>query len=125
MSLYKENLLDHFKNPRNYDLGQIATPNFTHQEANLLCGDAICLKGLVCEGGLKKAVFSGKGCVISQATASILLENCVGKEVTHILGLTDLDLLALIGMDLGPNRIKCATLSLIALQNGISSVRSV
>lgn len=119
MSLYKEILLDHFKNPRHHDQGQIAAPSFTVLEANPLCGDLVQVKGLVLNGVLTQAVFSGSGCVISQGSASILLEHLVGKPTSEILAFGAPDMLALIGMELGPNRIKCALLALIALQNGV------
>lgn len=123
MSLYKEILLDHFKNPRHYDRDDyhaIWQPNFIACEANPLCGDLIQIKGLVQNGKLAKAVFSGSGCVISQATASILLEKYLGAQVDLILNLTSTDVLGLIGMELGPNRIKCALLALVALQDGVN-----
>ncbi len=119
MSLYKEILLDHFKNPRYYDKDQIAHPSFVAMESNPLCGDSIQIKGIVTNGKLQEVVFSGKGCVISQGVASLLLEQYVGMPTQEILALNSADILALIGMDLGPNRIKCALLALIALQSGI------
>ena len=67
----------------------------------------------------KKLVFSGSGCVISQATASMLTEHCIGKNVEEVLALTKDDILKLIGIELGPVRLKCALLALQALQQGI------
>lgn len=122
MSLYKEILLDHFKNPRYYDRGQIdQTASFVACESNPLCGDFIQIKGIVADGKLQDAVFSGKGCVISQGLASLLLDQYITRAVQEILDLTSADILALVGMDLGPNRIKCALLALIALQNGLKA----
>lgn len=120
MSLYKENLLDHFKNPRCKDHGKLVSPSFVAIESNPLCGDLIEIKGVVVQDRLVMAVFSGAGCVISQAAASILLEKYQGSLITEILNLTSQDVLNLIGMELGPNRLKCALLALIALQKGIT-----
>jgi len=133
MSLYKEILLDHYKHPRHH--GTVTNPNFTVTEFNPLCGDLIQISGVTCPAkplatlgyesrNLLEAKFRGKGCVISQATASILLEKYVGKSANEILAITPDDILALIQMELGPNRIKCALLPLIALQNGIKSKES-
>jgi nitrogen fixation NifU-like protein len=119
MSLYKEILLDHFKNPRHYDRGQIASPSFVLAEFNPLCGDLVQVTGVISAGSLLQAAFHGKGCVISQAAASLLLEKYVGCQLNDILNLKSADILNLIGMELGPNRINCAILPLIALQKGI------
>jgi len=121
MSLYREILLDHFKNPRHQDRGQIEQPSFTILESNPLCGDVVQVRGLIVDGRLIQVVFSGTGCVISQGIASILLEKYTGKTVSEVLALNAEDMLNLIGMELGPNRLKCALLALIALQNGIKS----
>jgi nitrogen fixation protein NifU and related proteins len=125
MSLYKEILLDHFKNPRFKDQGQILQPSFVVLESNPLCGDLLEIKGLVVTDKLAQAVFAGSGCVISQAVASLLLEKYTGCLVADILALTKEDMLTLVGMDLGPNRLKCALLALIALQKGLVHVRSL
>ena len=114
MSLYKEILLDHYKHPRHH--GEIEGPSFRVAEFNPLCGDLINLSGVVVDGVLMQVAFTGKGCVISQATASLLLEKYSGCSKADILAITADDVLALIQMNLGPNRIKCALLPLIALQ---------
>lgn len=117
MSLYKEILLDHYKNPRH--CGTIANCMFKVEQANPLCGDLVQISGRVENGNLTQVAFTGKGCVISQATASLLLEKHAGCLVVDILAVTPQDVLDLIQMDLGPNRIKCALLALIALQSGL------
>lgn len=120
MSLYKEILLDHYKNPRHH--GKIANALFAITEHNPLCGDLIQITGIVCNGKLEQVAFVGKGCVISQATASILLEKYKSSEILQILACTSDDVHALIQMELGPNRLKCALLPLIALKKGLLTV---
>lgn len=117
MSLYQAVLLDHFKHPRR--AGVLPTYTFTCFESNPLCGDEVTVYGLVQDGKLVQRSFTGKGCVISQATASLLLDSNLVDEVAQIESLGAQDVLQLIGMELGPNRLKCALLVLIALQRGL------
>lgn len=119
MSIYKEILLDHYKNPRRR--GEIIDSTFKIVESNPLCGDVVQISGIVDHDILKQVAFMGKGCVISQATASLLLEKYAGSSVACILNCTAQDVLDLVQMNLGPNRLKCALLPLIALQNGIKT----
>jgi nitrogen fixation NifU-like protein len=117
MSLYKEILLDHYKNPRHR--GTVANCLFNVEQANPLCGDVVNVSGRVVDEILVEVAFVGKGCVISQATASMLLEKHAGGLVVDILACTPQDVLHLVQMELGPNRIKCALLALMALQAGV------
>lgn len=119
MSLYKEILLDHYKKPCHYDTGQILQPSFVFTEANPLCGDVVQIKGIIASDTLEQVCFSGSGCVISQATASMLLAKYAGCKLADIVAISPQDVLALIQLDLGPNRIKCALIALMALQTGI------
>jgi nitrogen fixation NifU-like protein len=119
MSLYKEILLDHYKKPCHYDTGQILQPSFVVSESNPLCGDVVQIKGVIANDKLAQVCFSGSGCVISQATASMLLAKYADCKLVDIVAISPQDILALIQLDLGPNRIKCALLALIALQAGI------
>jgi len=117
MKFYKELLMDHYRNPRNK--GRIANPTFSTARYNPSCGDSV-LFDVVLEGQIiKKIAFEGKGCVISQATCSIFTEYFVGKRIEDVLALTKEAIKDIIGMDLGNTRIKCALLSLVALQEGI------
>ena len=117
MKFYKEFLMDHYKNPRNR--GTIEKPDFSTVQYNPSCGDSISIQGRIEKGVLTTLVFVGKGCVISQATASILTDFCLGKNIDEVLALDKDDLLEIIGMDFGPTRIKCVLLSLVALKDGI------
>ncbi|MFH1831766.1 MAG: iron-sulfur cluster assembly scaffold protein [bacterium] len=115
--LYQEELLDHYKHPRNK--GEIVAPDFLAGQENLSCGDKIVMQGKVTDGILTHVAFSGTGCVISQAAASMLTELCLGKNIDTILSLSKDDILKLVGIPLGPVRLKCALLALQVLQEGI------
>lgn len=117
MKFYKDFLMDHYKNPRNR--GEIEHPDFETAQYNPSCGDSISIQGSIKNGVLTSLAFVGKGCVISQAVASVLTEFCIGKTIDEVLLLERGDLSKIIGMDLGPIRIKCALLSLVALKDGI------
>lgn len=119
MNIYQERLMDHYHNPRNY--GQLENPDFATQEYNPSCGDLIAMQGLIQENNLTSICFTGKGCIISQATASLLCQEYTGKNIQNILTLTALDVQTLLGISLGPLRLKCALLPLLALQEGIAS----
>jgi len=121
MKLYKEILLEHYRNPRN--VGKLENPDFSSGENNPLCGDSIVIEGIVKNNILTEVHFSGKGCVLSQAAASMTTEACKGKTIDELLILNKDFVLDLIGMQLGPNRLKCALLPLEALQKGIKSYK--
>jgi nitrogen fixation NifU-like protein len=81
----------------------------------------VCFEGKFENGFLVEIAFDGVGCVISQATASLLAEHVKEKPLELILALNTQTIVALIGMDLGPTRLKCALLSLYALQEGVTT----
>ena len=120
MSLYKEILLDHYQNPRCH--GQLEHPSFVAQEYNPLCGDLVKVSGIVQDGFLQTVRFTGHGCVISQAAASLLCERYHGSPIADILVLDSQAVLDLLQITLGPNRLKCAILVLIALQKGLRRI---
>ncbi len=117
LNLYQEILMDHYKNPRNRGILEVCT--FTTHQRNSSCGDEITCYGVIKNNTLIDVSFDGKGCVISQATASILSEKVNGQDLAGISALTASDLSEMIGMKLGLVRIQCALLALIALQHGI------
>jgi len=117
MQLYQEELLDHYRNPRHK--GRLVQPDFKSAQHNPSCGDSVCFEGKFSNGVLVEVAFDGVGCVISQAAASLLAELVKEKSIEQITILTSQDMHALIGMELGPTRLKCALLSLYALQEGI------
>lgn len=119
MNLYRERLMDHYRHPRNK--GRLENPDFTSGQFNPSCGDSITLDARVQDGTIKEISFEGKGCVISQATASLLTELAKGKTLVELLHLDETAMLELVGMQLGPTRLKCALLPLEALQEGIKN----
>lgn len=118
MNLYQQQLMDHYRNPRNTN--KVDSPTFATDQHNPSCGDSISMEGVVKDGILIAVSFKGSGCVISQATASMLTQMCLGKTVHEIMALTKDDVQKLIGIELGPMRLRCALLSLEVLQKGIS-----
>ena len=116
--MYQENILDHFKNPRNF--GKIENASVHHHEYNPLCGDEIELYLLIDDN--KKIVdvkFNGHGCAISQASASMLTEQIKGKNLEGLKKMTKENILEMLGIPLSPVRLKCALLSLDTLKNSI------
>lgn len=122
MNLYQELLIDHYKNSPHR--GTILDAHFSTQMYNPSCGDAVSFQGLVKENIIKELKFMGSGCVISQATASLLIEHMLGKNVSGVVTLDKDFILTMIGMELGPLRIKCALLPLEALQEGINAYQN-
>ncbi len=116
-SLYRETILDHYRNPRNK--GTLDPADYTYADTNPLCGDEVRIDLRVAGGIVSEVAFSGRGCAISQAAASMLLEEIVGKDVEEIAAFTRDDLFELIGVPLSPARMKCALLSLGVLRSGI------
>ncbi len=116
--IYKENILDHFKHPRN--TGIIEQYTIRHRELNPLCGDQIEL--FVCfdeQKTCKDVRFCGKGCAISQAAISMLTDVIKNKSVEELKKITREDIIALLGIPVGIVRMKCALLSLKTLHKGI------
>lgn len=123
IKMMKEEVLDHYRNPRNR--GTMAKPDFTSGQHNPSCGDSVCMQGRVTQGTLCDVAFESKGCVISQATASLLSEACKGKKLSEVLEMNQDALLKLLGIPLGPTRLKCALLPLMALQQGVNEYQKV
>jgi nitrogen fixation NifU-like protein len=115
--LYRENILDHYQNPRNY--GTLDEPDISYEDDNPLCGDVIRIDlQLDDENRITEVGFTGEGCAISQASASMLTEEILGKTLDEVKQFSKEDLLDLLGIQLGPVRIKCALLSLKVLKAG-------
>jgi nitrogen fixation NifU-like protein len=112
---YRENILDHYRNPRNK--GRLEHPTHTHEENNPLCGDVIRIDLHVNEDNVIDQVrFDGHGCAISQASASMLTEMVQGKTLDEAKALSKEDILEALGIEVGPVRLKCALLSLKVLK---------
>ena len=121
MNIYQEELLDHYENPSNY--GTLPNPDVSHEEDNPLCGDTIRIDLIVEDDTIKEVRFCGHGCTISQAAASMLTEEIEGKTLTEIKKLSRDDILNMIGIDLGPVRVKCALLALKVLKAGAYGIK--
>lgn len=116
--IYREIILDHYRNPRNK--GKLSDADVSIHDSNPLCGDEIDIHLKVEEDKIKDIKFEGRGCAISQASASMLTEMIIDKPLNTIKDLTKEDILENIGlMNLGPARIKCALLSLKVLKLGM------
>lgn len=116
--MYQEELLNHYHRPRNQ--GRLEHPDFSCSRLNPLCGDQVMYEGAISDGTISDLKFTGSGCVISQATASLLGEHVRGKKIETVLSLDKVAVLSLIGISLGPTRMQCALLPLEALQQGIN-----
>lgn len=118
-SLYQAVILDHAKHPRN--CGCLEHANCHGDAKNPTCGDSLSMSIFTEDGVISDIRFQGAGCAISQASASLLTESVKGKPVEAALSLTPDDILALLGVELSPNRLKCALLSLETLKAALSS----
>ncbi len=117
--MYREHILDHYKHPRNF--GRLEPADIDHREDNPLCGDDIrMMLRLDRETGTVDDVkFVGRGCAISQASASMLTTRVKGKSLDEVKALTRDDVVAMLGIPISPVRLKCAILSLVVLRDGI------
>jgi nitrogen fixation protein NifU and related proteins len=116
--LYREVIIDRYKNP--HYRGKLDPHDISFEDDNPLCGDHIRIDLRVGEDGrVSEAAFDGHGCAISQASADLLIESVVGKTLDEIKALSKEDLLEMLGLELGPVRLKCALLSLKVLKAGV------
>ena len=117
---YRELILDYYRNPRNF--GKLEPHDIDAKDLNPLCGDEIEMQIRVTpdKDKIEEIRFIGKGCAISQASASMLTEMAQGKPLDWVKGLSRDDILKMLGTsDLGPARIKCAMLSVKVLKTGV------
>jgi nitrogen fixation NifU-like protein len=116
--LYREIIIDRYKNP--IYRGTLDPHDISFEDDNPLCGDHIRIDLRVDENErITEATFDGQGCAISQASADLLLESIQGKTLDEVKELTKEDILDLLGIELGPVRLKCALLSLKVLKAGV------
>jgi nitrogen fixation NifU-like protein len=113
---YRDYILDHYRNPRNF--GRLPDPDISHEENNPLCGDVIGLDFKLEEGCIADVRFHGRGCAISQASASLLTERLKGLSLEEAQRIGKEDVLEELGIDISPARLKCALLSLKVLKAG-------
>lgn len=118
--LYQEHVLDHYEDP--FHRGTCPHPTHAHEDDNPLCGDVVRMEARIdANGVLQDLWFEGDGCCISQASASMLVEQMQGKSVDDVKHFTAEDMLKLFQASLTPNRQKCCLLSWRVLQSTIFS----
>ncbi len=118
--IYEEHVLDHYEDP--YHRGPCDGATHAHEADNPLCGDVVHIDlRLAPDGTIEEAWFDGEGCVISQASASMLMEKIEGKTLDEIHQFSADDMLKLFGPKLTPNRQKCCLLSWRVLQSAVHS----
>jgi nitrogen fixation NifU-like protein len=118
MDYYREYILDHYRNPRNY--GTLEHPSIHAEDSNPLCGDQLAIDLLVEDDRVTEVRFKGRGCAISQASASMLSEMIEGHTVEEVVQLGKDDVLDALGISISPARTKCAFLSLRVLHRGLA-----
>jgi len=116
--MYRQQILDHYKNPRNY--GEIEDATFTHVGENPMCGDTIEMDVVLSddEETVERVAFRGDGCAISQASASMLSERLAGMAVDELREMDRDDIVDMLGVDISPMRVKCAVLAEKVAQDG-------
>lgn len=121
MDIYREVILDHYKHPRNF--GHLPKPDAKIEEGNVTCGDRIVMEINADKSGhITDIRFSGEGCAISQASASMLTEKVMGMKQDEVMKLTAKNITDMLGTTLTPSRTKCATLPLEVLQKAVVSL---
>ena len=119
-SLYREAILDHYRNPRNR--GTLDPADFSYEDVIPLCGDEIRIDVRTDGERVTDVRFSGRGCAISQAAASMLMEMVEGQPLDEVKAISRDDLLEELGVPISPARMKCAMLGLKVLKAGIYGV---
>ncbi len=113
--LYRDYILEHYRRPHNFRV--LEAPSASFEGSNPLCGDRITMQLTIKDGIVSEVGFTGRGCAISQASASLLTDEIKGKPVEDVAGFAAVDLLDLLGIDISPARLKCAMLSFESLQH--------
>ena len=118
--LYRDYILEHYRRPHNF--GVIDAPTASFEGSNPLCGDRITLQIGINDGVVERVGFTGRGCAISQASASLLTDEIKGKPLAEVTGFRADDLLDLLGIEISPARLKCAMLSHDSLQHVLADL---
>ena len=116
--LYRDYILEHYRRPHNF--GVLEAPTASYEGSNPLCGDRITMMLGISDGVVRDVAFTGRGCAISQASASLLTDEIKGKTVAQVEEMTPDDLLDLIGIEISPARLKCALLSLDTVAHALA-----
>jgi nitrogen fixation NifU-like protein len=116
--LYRELIIDRYKNP--HYRGELDPYNISYEDDNPLCGDKIRIDIRVDKNDIiTEALFTGQGCSISLASADLVIESIIGKSLDDLKQMNKEDVLDLLGIELGPVRLKCALLSLKVIKAGV------
>jgi nitrogen fixation NifU-like protein len=116
--LYRELIIDRYKNP--HFRGSLDPHDISFEDDNPLCGDHIRIDLRIdSEDRVSEVAFDGHGCAISQASADLLAESVLGKSIVEVKQIGKQDILDMLGIELGPVRLKCALLSLKVLKAGV------
>jgi nitrogen fixation NifU-like protein len=121
--LYRDYILEHYRRPHNF--GVLDAPTATFEGANPLCGDRITMQLGIRDGVVAEIAFTGRGCAISQASASLLTDEIMGMPVEKAEAFRADDLLELLGIEISPARLKCAMLSLETLEHALAETPGV
>lgn len=113
----QEELMAHAKNPHNF--GGLKKAQIKKKEVNTLCGDQIEINASLEEEKIKEIKFSGASCFISKASASLLTDEVIGKNIYEVMKMNENSMIGLLGAEVTPARKKCVMLSLKTLQKGI------
>jgi len=116
--MYRQQILDHYKNPRNY--GELEDATFTHVGENPMCGDTIEMDVVLDDDQetIERVAFRGDGCAISQASASMLSKQLQGMAIDTLQEMDRDDITDMLGVDISPMRVKCAVLAEKVAQDG-------
>jgi nitrogen fixation NifU-like protein len=115
--LYRDYILEHYRRPHNF--GILEDPDALFEGSNPLCGDRITVMLGIRDGVVSEVAFTGRGCAISQASASLLTDEIKGKPVAEVESMTPDDVLDLLGIEISPARLKCALLSLDTVSHAL------
>lgn len=113
MDLYQEEILEHYKHPHHH--GKLPKADVVQREHNPLCGDQLTFYVTFADDKVTDIAFEGEGCAISQASASMLSDEVIGMSIEELKQLQKEDIIDLLGIELGPTRLKCALLSIQGL----------
>ncbi len=123
MSIYQDIILDHYRNPRNQ--GTLKKATHSADASNLSCGDKLHIDIIIKNDMIEEVSFSGSGCAISQASASLLTEHIKKHTINQVLSLTPKDIFDLIGVTLSPGRMKCGLLSLETMKKALTQGKNI
>ncbi len=119
--LYRDEILEHYRRPHNF--GTLLNPDASYEGSNPLCGDRITLMlEIGGDGTVSDVAFTGRGCAISQASASLLTDEIRGKSLTDLAKVGNQDVLDALGIDISPARLKCALLSVDTLRRALAGM---